>query len=123
MLDFVNFELQRSPSLSPYLRPSPVLSLLQELLVISTTAHYNPISSRDHEGASEGVQVSMNFLVVVFLSRYILSLSEEVCLAFHQAVVTLALLTSARPYASPVLLRLIYTETTIRHSPLAWQRH
>ena len=77
MLDFVNFELQRSPSLSPYLRPSPVLSLLQELLVISTTAHYSPISSRDHEGTSEGVQVSMNFLVVIFLSRYILSLSEE----------------------------------------------
>ena len=43
----------------------------------------------------------MNFLIVIFLSRYILSLSEEVYLAFHQAVVTLALLTSARPYASP----------------------
>ena len=98
MLDFVKFERQRSPSLSPQ---CPFLSLLQELLVVPTGAHYSPISGRGHETAAEGVQVSMNFLVVILLSRYILSLSEEICPAFHQAVVTLALLTSARSYASP----------------------
>ena len=90
--------------LSPHLRSSPVLSLLYELLVVSTRAYYTPISSRDHGTASEGVQVSMNFLVVIFLSRYILSSSEEVHLAFHQAVVTLALLVLARLMPHPILL-------------------
>ena len=86
-----------------FLRPSPVLSLLQELHVVPTRAHYSPMPSQDHETASEGVQVSMYFLVVIFPGTSSLCLKNSVWPS-HPAVVTLALMTSAQLLPFPVLL-------------------